>query len=121
MPNIHVTYTPNLPGKEKLEKFALQIHSLVSPVIASDAENFKTYLVPAPHTVIGLGKQDKAVIHVDFRMFAGRSEAVKQEVAKIILASAKSLFTSANGVKTEISVEVGNLDNDNYHKIVINA
>ncbi|GKX57213.1 hypothetical protein SOASR030_33250 [Leminorella grimontii] len=120
MPNIHVTYTPNLPAKEKLDDFALQIHSALAPVIASDASNFKTYLIPIAHAVIGLGNKEKAVMHVDFRMFAGRSAAVKQEVAKIILTKAKALFGAAGGIETEITVEVGNLDNDNYHKVIVN-
>lgn len=120
MPNITVTYTPNLPTEEKLESFALQIHQAVAPIIGSGAANFKTYLIPIERSVIGLDDKTKAVVHIDFRMFGGRSEAVKQDVAKTILALANQLLAKQGGIATEISLEVGELDNDNYHKIIIN-
>ncbi|MBK5144348.1 hypothetical protein I2494_11565 [Budviciaceae bacterium BWR-B9] len=120
MPQIHITYTPNLPSQSQLESFVIQIHQSVSPLISSDASNFKTYLTPIERSVIGLADKEKAVMHIDFRMFAGRSASIKQEVAKTILALAKSTFSQPNGVETEITLEVGNLDNDNYHKVIVN-
>lgn len=120
MPNITVTYTPNLPTEEKLESFALEVHEAVAPIIGSGAANFKTYLIPIERSVIGLNDETKAVVHIDFRMFGGRSAVVKQEVASTILTLAKKWLSLQGTVTTEISLEVGELDNDNYHKIIIN-
>ncbi|WP_157952955.1 5-carboxymethyl-2-hydroxymuconate Delta-isomerase [Limnobaculum parvum] len=120
MPQIHITYTPNLPSQPQLEPFVIQIHNAVAPLISSDTSNFKTYLMPIERSVIGLADKEKAVMHIDFRMFTGRSAAIKQEVAKTILLLARNTFSSPNGVETEITLEVGNLDNDNYHKVIIN-
>ncbi|WP_126466898.1 hypothetical protein [Pragia fontium] len=60
------------------------------------------------------------MIHIDFRMFAGRSEAVKQKVAKTIMALAQPMFSPSGNVVTEITLEVGKLDNDNYYKVIVN-
>ncbi|VEJ53561.1 5-carboxymethyl-2-hydroxymuconate isomerase [Pragia fontium] len=53
-------------------------------------------------------------------MFAGRSEAVKQKVAKTIMALAQPMFSPSGNVVTEITLEVGKLDNDNYYKVIVN-
>ncbi|VEJ53563.1 hypothetical protein [Pragia fontium] len=41
MPQIKLTYTPNLPAQDKLESFVLQLHQAVSPIISSDVSSFK--------------------------------------------------------------------------------
>lgn len=122
MPNIHITYTQNLPAQEKLEAFALNIHHAVSPVVASDVDNFTSYILPVVRSVIGRNAQEKAVLHIDLRMYAGRTEEVKQRVADIIISEAKKLFTTnAGGPLTQISVEVRNIDKAHSHKVMING
>lgn len=122
MPNIHITYTPNLPAQENLETLALNIHHAVSPIVASDVDNFKSYILPVARSVIGRNVQEKAVLHIDLRMYAGRTEEVKKQVADIIISEAKKLFTTgAGGPLTQISVEVRNIDKDHSHKVMING
>lgn len=121
MPNIQMSYTANLPAQDTLEAFALSIHHLVAPVIVTDVANFKTFFNQVTGYTAGAGNTKKAFLQIDFRMLPGRTAEVKKEAADIILGQAAKYFSVANGVETQITVEIGTLDKENYHKIMVNS
>lgn len=120
MPNIQMSYTANLPAQDKLEAFAVAVHTLLAPVIITDVENFKTFFVPVTRFATGTGNGQKAFLQIDFRMLPGRSPEVKKAAADIILAQAAHFFAVENGVVTSITVEIGEIDKENYHKVIVN-
>ena len=120
MPNILMHYTANLPAQDKLEAFAQKIHTLLAPVVVTDVGNFKTFFVPVVRYVSGAGNANKAFLQIDFRMLPGRSPEVKKAAADIVLAQAAEHFSVENGVETSITVEIGDIDKENYHKVIVN-
>lgn len=120
MPNIQMSYTTNLPAQEQLEAFALSIHTLVAPVVVTDVGNFKTFFHPVTRYTAGAGNTQKAFLQIDFRMLPGRTPEVKKEAAEIILAQASKFFSVENGIETSITVEIGTIDKENYHKVIVN-
>lgn len=120
MPNIQMSYTTNLPAQDQLEAFALSVHNLVAPVVVTDVGNFKTFFNPVVRYAAGAGNTQKAFLQIDFRMLPGRTPEVKKEAADIILAQAAKYFSVANGVETSITVEIGTIDKENYHKVIVN-
>lgn len=121
MPNIQMSYTANLPAQEKLEAFAQKVHTLLAPVVVTDVGNFKTFFYPITRYVCGAGNPDKAFLQIDFRMLPGRTPEVKQAAAEIVLAQAALHFTAEQGVETSITVEIGEIDKENYHKVIVNS
>lgn len=120
MPNIHISYTDNLPAQDQLEAFATALHTLITPVIKTEVGNFKTFITPVARYVSGDGQAKKAFLQIDFRMLPGRSDEVKKETANIILAQAAHFFSVENGIETRLIVEVGEIDQPNYYKTSIN-
>lgn len=121
MPHIHISFTPNLPAQDNLETLALNLHHAISPVVTSGVENFKSYILPLNRIVFASNDKEKALLRIDIRMYAGRSDEVKQQVAEIIINEAKKLFTDAScTTPTEISVEVRDIEKENSHSALIN-
>lgn len=122
MPHIHISFTPNLPAQDNLETFALNLHRAISPVVASGVDNFKSYILPLNRVVLGNNDQEKALLRIDIRMYAGRSDEVKQQVADITLNEAKKLLSASScTTPTEVSVEIRDIKKENAYSAVING
>lgn len=120
MPNIQMSYTANLPAQDKLEAFAIKVHTLLAPVVITDVGNFKTFFIPVTRYASGAGNTEKAFLQIDFRMLPGRSPEVKKAAADIVLSQAAAFFSVENGVETSITIEIGEIDKENYHKVIVN-
>nr|WP_318384329.1 hypothetical protein [uncultured Enterobacter sp.] len=121
MPNIQFSYTANLPAQDKLSAFATHIHTSLAPVVNTDVGNFRTFFIPVAGFVAGAGESQKAFLHIDFRMLPGRTPEVKKAAADLILTLAAEHLTVGNGVQTAITVEIGDIDKENYHKVILNG
>ena len=116
MPQVSIEYSSNVAQHLDARGLALAIHRELTPIIDTDPETWKTRLIELHDTIIGDGSPDNATIHVDLRILSGRSAEQTQQAGRTALALASEALSVPERLKLQLTVEVRDLDADNYHK-----
>lgn len=119
MPQIRVEYSGNLGSAFDARGFARAMHDRIVEIVGSELGSCKTRLVALDEWIIGDGSADQAMIHVDLRILSGRTDEQKTRLGEAVLAAAVAATKKPSHLRLQISVEVGALDRDNYHKRVL--
>ncbi|HEX8194220.1 MAG TPA: hypothetical protein VF552_15100 [Allosphingosinicella sp.] len=119
MPQIAVEYSGNLGAAFDAESLADRIHGIVAATIDTPLGNCKTRLIELQRYVIGDGGAREAMVHVDLRILSGRGEAEKKRLGEAVLAAAAEAIGEPEGLRVQLTVEVRELDRENYHKRLI--
>ncbi len=113
MPLLRVEYSENLPGKENLKDFALEVHHNLAVMLDAKVENFKSTFYPVPDFVQGTGATEadgKALLYLTLRV-KPRTQELKQQAADYLSMLAKKTFQdSAGSIEVMISSEVIDID-----------
>jgi 5-carboxymethyl-2-hydroxymuconate isomerase len=118
MPQITVEYSPEVADAFDRRAFALALHGAVSPLVDSDVAAFKTRFRQIEECVIGDGAP-AAMIHVRIGLLSGRPAALKQEVGRVGIELARQHLKPVEGLATQLTLEVHDMDREQYHKVVI--
>jgi 5-carboxymethyl-2-hydroxymuconate isomerase len=118
MPQILIEYSANLDGRFDSTALAVKVHEAAVEIIATTLESCKSRIVRHERVVIGDGDPAQAMLHIDFRGLSGRTAAQKTALGEAILALAVKALAPAP-LRIEVTVEIGDLDRENYHKRVV--
>lgn len=116
MPQITVEYSPALSDAFDRHGFGHALHRLGAEIIPTDLASHKTRFRVADDAIIGDGAPSHAMVHVDFRLLAGRSETVRTELGRAVLALVRAHLQVLPGQDVQITVEISELNPTHYHK-----
>jgi 5-carboxymethyl-2-hydroxymuconate isomerase len=116
VPQITIEYSANLGTAFEARPFARRVHDQVASTIDTQLASCKTRLVELQETVIGDGSNTHAMIHVDLRILSGRPAEQKRLLGERIMAELGDAVAKPDDLDLQLTVEVRDLDRDNYHK-----
>lgn len=116
MPHLVVEYTSNLPHFPEAEALkALNAQLCAHPEIQDEAD-LKTRFVVADSFEIGTAPANRAFVHAQLRLLAGRSPEAKKDLSGRVAAVLRELSPRPAGVLVQLSVEVVDMDRGSYAK-----
>ena len=118
MPQITVEYSAELSEAFDRRAFALALHQALSPLTSSDVAAFKTRLRQIEESVIGDGSP-AAMIHIRIGLLSGRPVELKQEVGRVSIGLAREHLKPVEGLTVQVTLEVYDLDREQYQKVVV--
>jgi 5-carboxymethyl-2-hydroxymuconate isomerase len=116
MPQISIEYSPTIAATFDARRFASEVHTLLVAIVETELASCKTRLVELGDVVIGDGSDANAMIHVDVRILSGRTPAQKRQLGEAVMAALAAAVAKPEGLDLQFTVEVRDLDRDNYHK-----
>lgn len=119
MPQLEIEYSAKLPIADELAKLAVDLHYVVAREVDADLDSFKTRISPLQNVVIADGDETRAMVHLDIRLLSGRADYVKFATGEAALAVLRDRLEWLVGdYAVQFTVEVHDLDRENYHKHV---
>jgi len=115
VPQITVEWSGNFAAFDA-GTFARHIHLRLGEHADAALANCKTRLVRHDAFLVSDGDPAGAFIHVDLRILPGRSAQQKQSLGAAVLTDLEQAVAHAAGFDLQLTVEVRELDGDNYHK-----
>lgn len=115
MPQITLEHSTHFDGTD-WRALALEIHRLCVEVVGATLPACKTRIVRCEDLIIADGAPEQAMVHCDLRILTGRTQEQKTALGEQVLAALLSGVGAYDG-PSQISVEIGNLDKDNYRKM----
>jgi len=117
MPHLNLEYTSNLGGKSPDAELLLRLHHVLESVAGIRIGNCKSRWREVDRWVVGAGEGESGFVHLDIRVFDGRSEEVRRAVGATALDILKRHFLPAPpGVELQITVEVREIRKALYFK-----
>lgn len=117
MPQITLEHSTHFDATD-WRALALEIHRLCVDVVGATTPACKTRIVRCDRLVIADGDPAQAMVHCDLRILTGRTQEQKTALGEAVLAALLAGVAPYDGPR-QISVEIGNLDRDNYHKVTL--
>lgn len=115
MPHIRLEYTNNL-GNIDFQKIFSEIHSILATI--TDVETCKSRAIPLTNYYIGKDNNNHAFIHVELKLLAGRSLAIKQQIGEQIMAVLKKNLKIPSNLNLQVTLEICDIDNLTYLKFI---
>lgn len=117
MPQITLEHSTHFDATD-WRALALEIHRLCVDVVGATTQACKTRVVRCDRLVIADGDPAQAMVHCDLRILTGRTQEQKTALGEAVLAALLAGVAPYDGPR-QISVEIGNLDRDNYRKVTL--
>ncbi len=115
MPHVIFEMSDNVIEKD-LKEIMTQIHQILTDTLPATLESCKTRVVRHKDFLVGNGNKNKAFIHLDIHVLAGRTkETLDLTVSKIMSALQKYFKESFEALDLSISVGMGLLP-ESYRK-----
>ena len=116
MPHLIVEYSGNLAGFPEAQALTeLNLAVTGSPEVA-DESDLKTRFVLADSFEIGTAPAQRAFVHAQLRLLAGRTTEAKKDLSERIAAVLRERTPRPQGVMVQLSVEVVDMDRGSYVK-----
>lgn len=115
MPQITLEHSTHFDATD-WRALALEIHRLCVDVVGATLSACKTRIVGCDDLIIADGDPGQAMVHCDLRILTGRSQEQKTALGEAVQAALLAGVAAYDGPR-QISVEIGNLDRDNYRKV----
>ncbi len=116
MPHLTIEYSSNLPLYPEAETLtALNAAVCGSPEVQDEAD-LKTRFVIADSFEIGTAPAQRAFVHAQLRLLAGRTPEAKKDLSERIAAVLRERTPRPQGVLVQLSVEVVDMDRGSYVK-----
>jgi 5-carboxymethyl-2-hydroxymuconate isomerase len=115
MPQITIEYSAEVREAFDRRAFALALHQAVSSLIDSDIAGFKTRFRQIEENVIGDGSP-AAMVHIRIGLLSGRPVELKQEVGRAGIELARQHLKPVDGLTTQLTLEVHDMDRAQYQK-----
>lgn len=117
MPQITLEHSTHFDATD-WRAVAREIHRLCVDVVGATTESCKTRIARCDRLIIADGAPEQAMVHCDLRILTGRTQDQKTALGEAVLAALLAGLSPYDGPR-QISVEIGNLDRDNYHKVTL--
>src|SRR5690606_18815396 len=117
MPQITLEHSTHFDATD-WRALALEIHQLCVDGVGATLAACKTRIVRCDTLIIADGDPAQAMVHCDLRILTGRTQAQKTALGEAVQAALLAGVAPYDGPR-QISVEIGNLDQDNYRKVTL--
>ncbi len=122
MPHITLEYSPNF-----LPKYIMNIGAEIQNIMRNinlanfDVDQCKIRSIPYQNFIVGLDENRANFIHISIKILAGRSLEIRKELSKKVFDYVVESYekNSNNQSRTDISVDIIEMDRDCYNKITI--
>ena len=116
MPHLIVEYSPNLEGFPETEALAALNASVCASPEVKDEADLKTRLVRTGRFAVGSAPGERAFVHAQLRLLAGRTPEAKQDLAERVASVLRRLTPRPAGTLVQLSVEIVDMDKPSYVK-----
>ena len=117
MPQITLEHSTHFDATD-WRALALEIHRLCVDTVGATTQACKTRIVRCENLIIAEGDPAQAMVHCDLRILSGRTQEQKAALGEAVQAALLAGVAPYDGPR-QISVEIGNLDRDNYRKVTL--
>src|SRR5690606_37316011 len=117
MPQITLEHSTHFDATD-WRALALEIHRLCVDTVGATTQACKTRIVRCENLIIADGDPAQAMVHCDLRILSGRTQEQKTDLGEAVQAGQLARFAPYDSPR-QISVEIGNLDRDNYRKVTL--
>ncbi|NOX47934.1 MAG: 5-carboxymethyl-2-hydroxymuconate isomerase [Chlorobi bacterium] len=114
MPHIILQYTDNIKKGRNFNPLFSEIHSLLSNKAGIDPINCKSRAIKLTDFFIGEGDKPNAFVHLEIRIFQGRTPVIKQGIGNEILKMLKNHFQE--NLNIQFTIEIVEMDKELYFK-----
>ena len=116
MPHLIIEYSSNLPLYPEADTLT-ELNAAVcgSPQVQDEAD-LKTRFIVADSFEIGIAPANRAFVHAQLRLLAGRTPEAKKELSDLIAAVLRERTPRPQGVMVQLSVEIVDMDRPSYVK-----
>ena len=112
------------PGQRHASGYAVPVSEVCRPVNAAlcahpqvqDEADLKTRFIVADSFEIGIAPANRAFVHAQLRLLAGRTPEAKKELSDLIAAVLRERTPRPQGVLVQLSVEIVDMDRPSYVK-----
>lgn len=116
MPHLTIEYSANLPAFPEAQALReLNAAVCASPEVLDEAD-LKTRFVRTGSFEIGTAPQQRAFVHAQLRLLAGRTPEAKQDLAGRVATVLRARTPKPAGVLVQLSVEIVDMDRPSYVK-----
>src|SRR5690606_37386713 len=116
MPHLTIEYSANLPHYPEAETLTALNAAVCSHPEVQDEADLKTRFIVADSFEIGIAPAQRAFVHAQLRLLAGRSTAAKKELSECIAAVLRERTPRPQGILVQLSVEIVDMDRGSYVK-----
>ena len=117
MPHLTIEYTRNLRPVSRFKALFGRLHAVLADLGGIKKGNCKSRAVEVDQFYVGEGTADAAFVHADVRLLEGRSEAIKQDIGRAILAVLRESFPAPDYIRDlQITVEIQEIQRSMYFK-----
>lgn len=116
MPIVNLEYTDNLKIDGIVKPFLLEIHRVLVQEIKTNLRTCRSSISKCTDYVIADGDPRNAYIILRIQMLPGRTDAVKNQLGKIVLEKIHHAFSSEiNKFDTQVRVALTETDKQHYY------
>jgi 5-carboxymethyl-2-hydroxymuconate isomerase len=119
MPQITLEHSTHFDATD-WRALALEIHRLCVEMIGAGLPACKTRIVRCDRLIIADGDPDQAMVHCDLRILSGRTQEQRTALGEAVLAALLAGVAPYDGPR-QISVEVGQVEPDDYRKATLES
>ena len=116
MPHLTIEYSANLPHYPEAETLTALNAALCAHPQVQDEADLKTRFIVADSFEIGIAPANRAFVHAQLRLLAGRTPEAKKELSDLIAAVLRERTPHPPGMLVQLSVEVVDMDRGSYVK-----
>ena len=117
MPHLSLIYSSNVDEKVEARVLFGELHQALMELEAFELLDFKSRTMMQSNYHIGDGAENRAFVHLDVAVMAGRDVSVRQRVVQVCLRVLNAYFAgSAGKVDLQLSVELREMDRATYAK-----
>ena len=119
MPQITLEHSTHFDATD-WRALALEIHRLCVETVGATLPACKTRIVRCDRLIIADGDPDQAMVHCDLRILSGRTQEQRTALGEAVLAALLAGVAPYDGPR-QISVEVGQVERDDYRKATLES
>jgi 5-carboxymethyl-2-hydroxymuconate isomerase len=117
MPHLKLEYTDNINIPTNFDDLFIELHRVLVEWGRIDINNCKSRAIKLDRYLIADGQTNDSFIHLDVRMFAGRSEEVLCNIGENLKSVLVEYFVKNNARnKVQITIEIQEINKERYFK-----
>ncbi len=117
MPQITLEYTDNIKDAVEYPAFFAELHKIIHQITDANIESCKSRAKKIDCYYMGSGGNEKAFVHLELYLLAGRELAIKQALGEAVLKLLQRYYPqSLAALDLQISVKVDDIKRETYFK-----
>ncbi len=118
MPHLTIEISANLASPGLSGELLRSAHEAVLTSGVFDGPDVKSRTVERTEFRIGTGKQPEGFVHASLELLAGRTDAVREQLSKAVVAALMAALPSGVGLSVQISCDIREMNRDCYAKAI---